>query len=140
MELSTKWLSTRGSKIPLGQIPFGSGNDCCTTHGIPRKNLNAALDILVDGVDRSWCLAIGRCSCSNVGWLSITPSNHWDGEPIEEGRTVRWVFLESDAGITSAISRANYVEQNGLRVQKVHLSWCHHHSILAKKEGRVDLG
>ena len=43
----------RGSNIPLGQIPFGSGNDCCITHGIPRNNLDAALDILVDGVDRS---------------------------------------------------------------------------------------
>ena len=34
------------------------------------------------------------------------PSNDWDGEAKQEGRTVRWVFLESDAGITSAISRA----------------------------------
>ena len=33
-------------------------------------------------------------------------SNAWDGDAKHDGRTVRWVFLESDAGITSAISRA----------------------------------
>ena len=97
----------RGSKIPLGQIPFGSGNDNCITHGIPRNKLNDAIDILMNGVDRScgaWRLE-GVAAPTLDGYPS-PPSNHWDGEPVHEGRTVRWVFLESDAGITSAISRA----------------------------------
>ena len=97
----------RGSNIPLGQIPFGSGNDCCITHGIPRNNLDAALDILVDGVDRScgaWRLE-GVAAPTLDGYPS-PPSNAWDGDAKHDGRTVRWVFLESDAGITSAISRA----------------------------------
>ena len=97
----------RGSKIPLGQIPYGSGNDCCITHGISRKNLNQAIDVLLNGVDRScgaWRLEAVAAPTED-GYPS-PPSNHWDGEPENEGRTVRWVFLESDAGITSAISRA----------------------------------
>ena len=97
----------RGSKIPLGQIPYGSGNDCCITHGISRKNLNQAIDILLNGVDRNcgaWRLEAVAAPTED-GYPS-PPSNHWDGEPENEGRTVRWVFLESDAGITSAISRA----------------------------------
>ena len=97
----------RGSKIPLGQIPYGSGNDCCITHGISRKNLNQAIDVLINGVDRScgaWRLEAVAAPTED-GYPS-PPSNHWDGEPENDGRTVRWVFLESDAGITSAISRA----------------------------------
>ena len=47
----------RGSTIPLGQIPFGSGNDCCITHGISRKNLNQAIDVLING-DRVDALAV----------------------------------------------------------------------------------
>ena len=97
----------RGSTIPLGQIPFGSGNDCCITHGISRKNLNQAIDVLINGVDRScgaWRLE--GVAAPTVDGYPSPPSNHWDGEAKEEGRTVRWVFLESDAGITSAISRA----------------------------------
>ena len=61
----------------------------------------------MNGVDRScgaWRLE-GVAAPTLDGYPS-PPSNHWDGEPVHEGRTVRWVFLESDAGITSAISRA----------------------------------
>ncbi len=97
----------RGSTIPLGQIPFGSGNDCCITHGISRDNLNQAIDVLVNGVDRScgaWRLE--GFAAPTLDAYPSPPSNHWDGEASNEGRTVRWVFLESDAGITSEISRA----------------------------------
>ena len=64
-------------------------------------------DILVDGVDRScgaWRLE-GVAAPTLDGYPS-PPSNAWDGDAKHDGRTVRWVFLESDAGITSAISRA----------------------------------
>ena len=46
----------RGSEIPMGIIPFGSGNDYAITHGIPRNDLESAVQILRDGKDR-WCAA-----------------------------------------------------------------------------------
>ena len=36
----------RGSNLVLGQLPYGSGNDYCITHGIPRNNLDEAIEIL----------------------------------------------------------------------------------------------
>ena len=97
----------RGGDIPLGILPFGSGNDYAITQGISRKNIDLAIDVIVNGVDR-------RCAAWRLEGFPAKPqgdypapkSNEWDGEPTREGTIVRWVFLESDAGITSAISRA----------------------------------
>ena len=97
----------RGSEIPMGIIPFGSGNDYAITHGIPRNDLESAVQILRDGKDR-WCAAWrleGYPAEATTGYPSPS-SNQWDGPSEHENRVVRWVFLESDAGITSAISRA----------------------------------
>ncbi|HIH57966.1 MAG: hypothetical protein MKZ58_03240 [Candidatus Poseidoniaceae archaeon] len=97
----------RGSDIPLGILPFGSGNDYAITQGISRKNIDEAIEVLVNGVDRR-CAAwrLEGFPASNVGDYPSPKVNHWDGPAENEGRVVRWVFLESDAGITSAISRA----------------------------------
>ena len=40
----------RGSSLVLGQIPFGSGNDFAITHGVPRNDLDGAIDVLTNGV------------------------------------------------------------------------------------------
>lgn len=97
----------RGSDIPLGILPFGSGNDYAITQGISRKNLDEAIDVLVNGVDRR-CAAwrLEGFPASSQGDYPSPKSNEWDGAPNQSGRVVRWVFLETDAGITSAISRA----------------------------------
>ena len=97
----------RGSELILGQIPFGSGNDFCITNHIPRKNLVKAIEILSEGVDRvcgAWRLEGFPCDAEST--YPSPSNNEWNGPVEEEGRVVRWVFLESDAGITSAISRA----------------------------------
>ena len=97
----------RGSDIPLGILPFGSGNDYAITQGIPRNNVDDAIEILLQGVDRK-CAAwrLEGFPASQEGDYPAPSQNQWDGKPNDENRIVRWVFLESDAGITSAISRA----------------------------------
>ena len=97
----------RGSDIPLGIIPFGSGNDYAITQGISRKNVDEAIDVLVNGVDRR-CAAwrLEGFPAPSAGDYPSPEANEWNGPAQNEGRVVRWVFLESDAGITSAISRA----------------------------------
>ena len=97
----------RGSDIPMGILPFGSGNDYAITQGVPRRDLDAAIEILGSGVDRrcaAWRLE-GFPAKSAPGYPAPT-QNRWDGKPSSEDKIVRWVFLESDAGITSSISRA----------------------------------
>jgi NAD kinase len=42
----------RGCDIPMGILPFGTGNDYAITQGISRKNMDEAIDVLVNGVDR----------------------------------------------------------------------------------------
>lgn len=97
----------RGSDIPLGIIPFGSGNDYAITQGISRKNLDQVVDVLFDGIDRR-CAAwrLEGFPARSEGDYPAPVANEWDGKATHQGRIVRWVFLESDAGITSAISRA----------------------------------
>ena len=97
----------RGSDIPMGILPFGSGNDYAITQGISRKNIDDAIEVLVNGVDRR-CAAwrLEGFPADQAGDYPAPQANVWDGPAINEGRVVRWVFLESDAGITSAVSRA----------------------------------
>ena len=97
----------RGSDIPLGILPFGSGNDYAITQGISRKDLDQAIDVLASGVDRK-CAAwrLEGFPASATGDYPAPKANQWDGEATQDGKVVRWVFLESDSGITSAMSRA----------------------------------
>ena len=98
----------RGSSIPLGIIPAGTGNDVARAHCIPLNKPKQIAEVLVNGTDRQ----IGAFRLQAVpapeesGYPS--PTNHpaWDGEPDIPGRVVRWVFLESDCGVTSETSRA----------------------------------
>ncbi|MEC8311539.1 MAG: diacylglycerol kinase family protein, partial [Candidatus Thermoplasmatota archaeon] len=97
----------RGSGAVLGQIPFGSGNDFAITHGIPRDDLEGALRLLKEGVDRpsgAWRLEAFPAPPESAEYP--VQANPWDGPAEEEGRIVRWTFLETDAGISSSISRA----------------------------------
>lgn len=97
----------RGSDIPLGILPFGSGNDYAITQGISRSNVDDAIDVLINGVDRR-CAAwrLEGFPATSQGDYPSPKSNEWDGPAQHSDRVVRWVFLETDAGITSAISRA----------------------------------
>lgn len=98
----------RGSTMKLGIIPAGTGNDIARAHNIPLKNIKKIVNILLNGVDRH----VGAFRLQGTPAPSVdnypNPENNsqWDGEPDIEGRIVRWVFLESDCGVTSATSRA----------------------------------
>jgi diacylglycerol kinase family enzyme len=109
----------RGGEIPMGILPFGSGNDYAITQGISRKNIDAAIDVLVNGVDRK-CAAwrLEGFPATSAGDYPAPKSNEWDGASKNEGRVVRWVFLESDAGITSAISRAKLYRAKWIKGSK----------------------
>lgn len=97
----------RGSDIVLGQLPYGSGNDYCITHNIPRKDIDKAIEIISSGTDRrcgAWRLE--GVPCQKEGDYPAPKANVWDGQPSSEGNVVRWSFLEADCGITSDIGRA----------------------------------
>ena len=109
----------RGGDIPLGILPFGSGNDYAITHGISRTDIDAAIDVLVNGTDRR-CAAwrLEGFPASSTGDYPAPSANEWDGKAQNDGRIVRWVFLESDAGITSAISRAKLYRAKWIKGNK----------------------
>ena len=98
----------RGSDKPLGIIPAGTGNDVARAHNIPLKDTKGIVDILVNGVDRHvGAFRLEAMPAPAEGGYPA-PSNNpkWDGDPNNPDRVVRWVFLESDCGITSATARA----------------------------------
>ena len=55
----------RGSDIALGIIPLGSGNDYAITQGVSRKDVDQAIDVLMNGVDR-------RCAAWPVSYTHLT--------------------------------------------------------------------
>ena len=102
----------RGSKMTLGILPIGSGNDYARAHGIPipRGNkfpdMQEAVDILVNGTDRR-VGAVRVEGLPAIGHDTIPdPAPHSvDGPPEIDGNLVRWSFLEVDSGVTSAVNR-----------------------------------
>ena len=98
----------RGSSKPLGIIPGGTGNDVARAHNVPLKGVAGIIEVLLNGTDRhvgAFRLQ-GVAAPSEGGYPEPTNNPRWDGEPDVPGRVVRWVFLESDCGVTSATARA----------------------------------
>ena len=102
----------RGSEIPLGILPIGSGNDYARAHGIPIPKgkkfpgMKEAIGILSNGVDRR----VGAVRVEGkpaLGHHSIPDPIHHsvDGIPNTDGNMVRWSFLEVDSGVTSVVNR-----------------------------------
>ena len=102
----------RGSSKVLGILPIGSGNDYARAHGIPTpkgnkfKDMQGAIDILVNGTDRR----VGSCRVEGPPapeHPTKAAPQHFscNGEPESAGNLVRWSFLESDAGVTSVVNR-----------------------------------
>ena len=97
----------RGSKLVLGLIPSGSGNDLAMAHGLNRKNLELTIETLKNGVDRSvGALRLEGVPAPAVRGYPSPISRECDGPSGKDCNVVRWVFLESDAGVTSMTSRA----------------------------------
>ena len=98
----------RGSEIPLAIIPAGTGNDVARVHGYSLDDLDNIIDIIINGIDR------------NIGALRIeaepmseednypcpAPDIKWNGTANKKNKIVRWIFHETDSGITSLVSRA----------------------------------
>ena len=98
----------RGSNIPLAIIPAGTGNDVARVHGYSLDDLDKITDIIMNGVDRN----VGAIRIEaepmpeEVNYPAPTPDTKWNGDATQKNRIVRWVFHESDSGITSLVSRA----------------------------------
>ena len=107
----------RGSSIPLGR-----------SHLVPKRLLhypwNSTKPQRCIGHSRGWCgsklWGLARVLTPTLdGYPAHLPTTGWRCK--DDGRTVRWVFLESDTGITSAISRAKLRRQNGSRSKYTYL-------------------
>ena len=90
----------------MGIIPMGNGDDLARGLGIPLKDLQGAIDTLVNGEDYT----IGGIRVEGLkapDYPGIPSPKHYPvtGEPSKEGNLVRWAFLECDGGVTSSINR-----------------------------------
>ena len=98
----------RGSNIPLAVIPAGTGNDVARVHGYILDDLDDTIDIIINGVDRN--IGALRIEAEPMpkeeNYPSPTADSKWNGTAKENNRIVRWIFHETDSGITSLVSRA----------------------------------
>lgn len=98
----------RGSKIPLALIPAGTGNDVARVHGYPSDDLDSIIDIIINGVDRN--IGALRIEAESMpkedNYPAPSPDSKWNGMAKQKNKIVRWIFHESDSGITSLVSRA----------------------------------
>jgi len=98
----------RGSNIPLAVIPAGTGNDVARVHGYILDDLDDTIDIIINGIDRNiGALRIeAKPMPKEDNYPSPTADSKWNGSAKEKKRIVRWIFHETDSGITSLVSRA----------------------------------
>jgi len=85
-----------GTKVPLGIVPSGTGNDMARGLGIPHENVEGAIAALVASLERpAWPIDAGR-----VDFLDD------DGEPAQ-----RWFACVLSAGFDAIVNeRANNME------------------------------
>ncbi len=102
----------RGSDKVLGILPIGSGNDYARAHGIPTpkgnkfKDMQGAVDILVNGTDRKvGAIRVEGPPAPDHPSKAAPIPRTCNGEPETDGNLVRWSFLESDGGVTSVVNR-----------------------------------
>ena len=102
----------RGSKKILGILPIGSGNDYARAHGIPTpkgnkfRDMQGAVDILVNGTDRSvGAIRVEGPPAPDHPSKAAPVPRSCNGEPETAGNLVRWSFLECDGGVTSVVNR-----------------------------------
>ena len=109
----------RGSTIPLGQIPFGSGNDCCITHGISRDNLNQAIDVLVNGLIEVVELGDSR-DLRHQRWTAIQVLHQITGMVRPATRAEQYVGSSLNPMLESLqkLVEQSFVVRNGSRGRK----------------------
>lgn len=102
----------RGSKMKLGILPIGSGNDYARAHGIPIPrgskfpDMQDAVDILSNGTDRTvGAVRVEGPPAPGDGMIPEPEHHLVNGDPKVVGNLVRWSFLEIDSGVTSAVNR-----------------------------------
>jgi diacylglycerol kinase family enzyme len=99
----------RGSNLTMGIIPLGSGDDLARAMGIPRKDIPAAIMILKNGVDHH--VGAVRVEAppavppSNMPQYKMPTHHEANGDINVQGNIVKWSFVETDCGVTSAVSR-----------------------------------
>ena len=89
-------------------VGSGTGNDVARVHGYISDDLDNIIDIIINGVDRN--IGALRIEAEPMpkeeNYPSPTADSKWNGTAKENNRIVRWIFHETDSGITSLVSRA----------------------------------
>lgn len=96
----------RGSNKVLGLIPMGSGDDLARAMGVPRKDIDAAVQLLKNGADhRVGAVRVEGPPAPPPQEQTLPSAYECNGPATREGNIVRWSFLETDAGVTSIVNR-----------------------------------
>ena len=112
----------RGSKLVLGQLPYGSGNDYSITHGIPRNNLDEAIEILKSGKDRS-CGAwrIEAFPAEGQSDFLLLPKENLMGNLLMR-ESFAGYFLKQTQGLLRQYQGQNFPEQSGyMDLRSIHI-------------------
>lgn len=106
----------RGGNLVMGIIPHGTGNDYARGHGYPMKNIAKSIEILKNGKDRSSpAIRLEGFPMPALNGYPSPGAEVWDGEAEDSRRIVRWVFLESDGGVTAQVSRRKLYQGKWIR-------------------------
>ena len=81
----------RGTDIPLGIIPAGTGNDHAREFGLPTKDPEAAADIVVDGwTPKRWTWAASRARTAADRWFGTVMAAGFDSLVSDRTNRMRW--------------------------------------------------
>jgi diacylglycerol kinase (ATP) len=81
-----------GTGVPLGLIPAGTGNDMARSLGIPHEDQHAALDLLIEALDRNPRVIDAGLVTNSTGeqrWFGCTLSAGFDSLVNERANTWR---------------------------------------------------
>jgi len=79
-----------GTTTPLGVVPAGTGNDQARAHGWPRKSAEAAVDVVVDGVDQAIDLGEVTTADGQVRLFGSVLASGFDSLVSDRTNRMRW--------------------------------------------------
>jgi diacylglycerol kinase (ATP) len=82
-----------GTKVPLGIVPSGTGNDTARSLGIPHDNIEAAIGVLLDALTRpARVIDAGRIrrSDDSTTWFACMVSAGFDAVVNERANRMNW--------------------------------------------------
>jgi diacylglycerol kinase (ATP) len=79
-----------GTTTPLGVVPAGTGNDQARAHGWPRKSPEAAVDVVVEGVDQAVDLGEVTTADGRVQLFGSVLASGFDSLVSDRTNRMRW--------------------------------------------------